>query len=561
MSQPSLADAGQIFVISGHSFFRLVPMLIIVVALALRLHNIGFGLPSMYDPDEPIFMITALRLLGEGTLNPGWFGHPGTTTIYLIALLDVLVAGGGILLGDYSNVAEFSRAAYANPALLFIPARVAMALLGTGCVWLIYHIGRELHSRAAGAIGAVLVAINALHIEWSQVIRTDIHAGFFLLASLTFAMKYAGSQRGRDILLAGTLAGLAIATKWPTAVVALAIPGSIVAAKASGGKFYGHHLLLGMAAVPIALVLASPYLLLDWPTVLANVGGEIRPGHLSQNGSGLFSNAANYLDQSLGAVTLIIAMTGAAVGAVRLPLVRFVLLPVALAFLLLISTQDIFWSRWVLPVLPLFCLFAAIAMLEACAFVRRRFGRTAMVAAAASLATVVGLPSVAAAASKSRERAIDTRALAAQWAIRNIPAGSKVAFEHLELSLRDQPWQILFPVGEAGCIDGARASRSGVRFKAVQKARRGITIVNLGTLPPDKIVSCRADFAVLTYFDRYLAERSRYPDEMATYRAVLAGGRTVALFRPISGERGGPVVRIVRMGNPSAANQVRPESD
>jgi hypothetical protein len=549
-------------VISRRTILRLVPALIIVIALAMRLHNIGFGLPSMYDPDEPIFMITALRLLGEGTLNPGWFGHPGTTTIYLIALIDLLVAGGGILFGEYANVAEFSRAAYANPALLFIPARVAMALLGTGCVWLTYLIGRNLHSRAVGAIGAALVALNALHIEWSQVIRTDIHAGFFLLASIHYAMRYAGSARARDIVVSGALAGLAIATKWPTAVVYLAIPGAFIAAsRAAGGAFKWRHLVLGSAAVPIALILASPYLLLDWPTVLANVGGEIRPGHLSQNGSDLFSNAFNYLHQSLGMVPFVLAAIGAAIGSVRLPLVRLALLPVALAFLLLISTQDIFWSRWVLPVLPLFCLFAALAITEACAVARERLGGTAMVAVAASLAGIVALPSIAAAASKSRERATDTRALAAQWAIDNIPAGSRVAFEHLELSIRDQPWHILFPVGEAGCIDGARASRTGVRFKAVQKARRGITIVNLGTLPSDRIDSCRADFAILTYFDRYRVERARYPDEMATYAAVLAGGRTVALFRPISGTRGGPVVRIVRMAGSRGALRHRTKSD
>ena len=71
---------------------------ILVVALAWRLINVGFGLPSLYDPDEPMFMITALKLLKEGTLNPGWF----------------------------ADVGDFAAAAYANPGLLFIPSRLAM---------------------------------------------------------------------------------------------------------------------------------------------------------------------------------------------------------------------------------------------------------------------------------------------------------------------------------------------------------------------------------------------------------------------------------------------------
>jgi hypothetical protein len=63
---------------------------ITLIALAVRLHNVGFGLPSLYDPDEPIFMVIAAKLLSGRTLNPGWFGHPGSTTIYLIALIDML---------------------------------------------------------------------------------------------------------------------------------------------------------------------------------------------------------------------------------------------------------------------------------------------------------------------------------------------------------------------------------------------------------------------------------------------------------------------------------------
>ena len=73
--------------------------LILIAALGWRLNNIGFGLPSMYDPDEPIFMITALRMLAEGTFNPGWFGHPGSTTIYLVAAIDAAVASAGLIFG------------------------------------------------------------------------------------------------------------------------------------------------------------------------------------------------------------------------------------------------------------------------------------------------------------------------------------------------------------------------------------------------------------------------------------------------------------------------------
>jgi hypothetical protein len=39
----------------------------------------------------------------------------------------------------------------------------------------------------------------------------------------------------------------------------------------------------------------------------------------------------------------------------------------------------------------------------------------------------------------------------------------------------------------------------------------------------------------------------RFPAELARYRQLLAGGQLVAELHPIAGERGGPVVRVVRL--------------
>ncbi len=270
---------------------------ILLIALGWRLHNIGFGLPSMYDPDEPIFMITALRMLAEGTLNPGWFGHPGSTTIYLVAAIDAAVASIGLASGRYNDLAEFSRAAYADPALLFVPARVAMALIGTLCVALTYALGRRLHGPAVGLVAAGLLAINSLHIAWSQVVRTDINASVFMLACMMFAVRTVEHRALRDLLIAAAFAGLATATKWPAATVFIAVIGAFVLAnlKQRLPKWW----LVAAGAVALAAVfLASPYIFLDWPTVLANVSGEVKSGHLAHNGGSFLDNLLYYLGDS-----------------------------------------------------------------------------------------------------------------------------------------------------------------------------------------------------------------------------------------------------------------------
>jgi hypothetical protein len=527
---------------------------ITLIALAVRLHNVGFGLPSLYDPDEPIFMVIAAKLLSGRTLNPGWFGHPGSTTIYLIALIDMLVFAIGSAMGRFSGVAQFIHAAYADPSLLFLPARIAMTLLGTGCVALTYLLARRTGGTAAGLIAAALLALNGLHIAWSQVIRTDVHASLFMLASVLFAVRFAADGKLRDLAIASLLTGFALATKWPAATTALALIGALLYRVTVGVIGWPRALRLvalsGLLAV-VGLFIASPFIFLDYPTVLSNLSGEARPFHLGHTGGGFVPNLISYLRveaaPSMGWIGLLFAIIGMAIVALRNGPARLVVLPVALAFLAVICGQKLIWSRWLVPEMPFLCLFAAVAVVWSAERLNAAVPLLRRPVLLGALGTLVLVPTAAGAVRQARERENDTRAMAADWIVRNAPPGSAVVLEHLELRLRDRPYRFLFPMGSAGCLDALRLLQTGVRYEQLDQLRGGSPIVDLGGVRPDKAGTCRADFAILSYYDLYLNERARYPREVATYSMILAGGRTVALFRPQPGQTGGPIVRIVAM--------------
>ena len=523
--------------------------LILLVALAWRLNNIGFGLPSMWDPDEPIFMLTPLRMLSEGSFDPGWFGHPGSTVIYLVMAIDAAVAGLGFATGRYADTAAFAHAAFENPAMLFIPARVAMALIGVGTVWLTYFIGKRVHGTVTGLLAALLLAINGLHIAWSQVIRTDIPASLFMLACIVFSMRAGERGRLRDYVLAGVFAGLATVTKWPAISILFAIVGA--AAARGFGRRDVRNLATAGAAFFAAAFIASPYIFIDWRTVLANVRGEATPFHLAHTGAGFLPNLGFYLVQqvagTMGWIGLAAVLAGVAVLAKISRPARWMLIPPVAAFLILICAQHLIWSRWVLPIVPSFCIFAAAAAVALARAAQRRVRRLKPALAIGLASAVLAVPSLAGAVGQARERANDTRGQAAAWASRHIPPGSTVVLEHLELSLRHEPWKFLYPVGQAGCIDGLKALGTGVRLQKVQQMRGGSPIVDIGNVRPDRLKSCRADYAILTYFDLYRAEAKRFPKEIINYEALLAGGRTVALFEPRPGNVGGPRVRIVAL--------------
>lgn len=531
---------------------RIILGLIIVAGLGLRLFNIGFGLPAMYDPDEPLFVIKAFKLIDRMTLDPGWFGHPGTTTIYLLAAIDALVAGLGLASGRFGSLGAFAAAVYAHPGLIFVPSRLAMVGIGVGTIWLTHAIGRRLHGAAVGSLAAAFLALNALHIAWSQVIRTDIHCSLFMLAALFFAIR--GTEEGarRHFLVAGLFAGFAVATKWPGASIGIVIAGAALhrwKVERNTAEL-ARRVLLSAAGFLAGLFLGSPYIFLDWRQVLADVGGEVATGHLGHSGHGFLANLWWYLDAqiagTMGWIGLVLVVVGLAMW-LRHRVARATVLPAALLFLTLISAQQQTWSRWITPALPMLAIAAAFATVTLGRALVARLRANARQGAALLLSVLVLTPSVAGAMEGARARANDSRDQASAWAVAHIPPGSTVVVEHLALDLRPQPWRILFPIGAAGCVDGRRILSKGVKLEDVQKARGRSPIVDLGNVPADRLGSCRADFAILTYYDLYLAERQGFPDQVATYDRLLAGGRTVALFQAPPGLAGWPTTRIVAL--------------
>ena len=61
--------------------------MLLFFAGALRALGLHFGLPYLYNPDEPYAFDAALRMALTGDLNPHWFGHPGSFNMYILAAL------------------------------------------------------------------------------------------------------------------------------------------------------------------------------------------------------------------------------------------------------------------------------------------------------------------------------------------------------------------------------------------------------------------------------------------------------------------------------------------
>jgi 4-amino-4-deoxy-L-arabinose transferase-like glycosyltransferase len=534
----------------AHLISRKWLCLIILIALALRLWGISFGLPSLNDPDEPLFVVSSLTMIVGKTLNPGWFGHPGTTTIYALAIIDLLIVATAMLSGKFSNLAEFTTYIYSDPSILFVGGRIFMVVCGIATIILTYALARRMLNERIGLIAAAILTFMPLHVGFSQIIRTDMQAAMFMLLALLSTLRIARDGRWQDYALTGVIIGFAVATKWPSAMIIIApiTVGLIRAREKPEALWASFRNIIMMGAVSvIALFVISPYLLIDYQEVIHNLLGEFQGHHVGATGGSFIENTASYifgtLRETFGILGIIISALGmflcARMGRLQ---IAILILPAA-AFFIFISLQTLIWDRWLVPLLPFVALFAAIAVDRASGFAKQRFGR---VVTAILLGALI-VPMIASTYAQTTERLNDTRNQASNWARANMPSGSKILVEHLAFDLLSPKYSFLFPAGDVGCVEVGTHLNGKIRYSSIGNWRGNRAVVDIGTLPREALPNCRANFAIFTHYDRYVAERHLYDKEARMYESLIKTGKILRTFRPEKGKVGGPIVRVVQL--------------
>jgi hypothetical protein len=391
---------------------------IVVGAFALRLWGIRNGLPYVYNADENAhFVPRAVGMFGH-SYNPNYFVNPPGYTYLIHAAFDVWFGGragvGNALATDRTSVFEV--------------ARVVAALLGTLAVGLLAWAGRRMLGAAAGLIAAALLAVAFLPVHYSHLALNDVPTLAPVCLSLVgVAIVYARGSLG-GYALAGLGLGLACATKYTAGILVLTIAAAALATPAGGPRLRGLGLAAALALV--GFVAANPYAVLDFS---AFRDGLSHQSEASGDGGGKLglstdSGFVYYLSTTtwgLGWLPALFALGGAVGLAFRDRRLFAVLVPAPLVFLVFMGIQDRFFARWLLPVYPLLCLLAAWAAVALAARVRRR---PALVAAGiGALLCLQGLVfSVHNDIALSRP---DTRQLARDWMVANVPIRSKVVVE------------------------------------------------------------------------------------------------------------------------------------
>lgn len=557
-------------------WFRENSLMLVVlgIALTLRLYGNGYGLPDEFNIDETHYVPHAIRF-GTGDLNPHWFFYP---PLYMYALF-ALYAGYfviGRVSGVFGSTADFGMQYFLDPTMFYLLGRTLTALLGTATVWLVYKLGSRAYSKAAGVAAAIMLALCSLHSDNSHFITADVPIAFLMTLSLWYAWRYIESGRARNMLAAGVVTGLAMATKY-TAV--LAGPGCAIAAAvvffnglATGEKPDTASLektfpdsesakgSLKLAACAIALLAAGaaagflagcPWALLDRGPFLADVratSANIQGPWLGHEGiTNMWTHViAVFLRQGMGLPMLMACLAGVALAAWRRRPADWLIAGFAIIYYVWVAHYKHYgFARYWVAVAPALCILGGRLAAEAAAAlpVLKKRPLEAAGYVALALAAVSGLQAVRTADILASP---DTRTFARRWFSYSVQPDARVAVElngpilkgnkasYVDAGAnaeRFMPFRVeetmKFDVLNKGDRPWAKISLTNKKylFAAMEKEPYKyyvFTPFSLAEYPLEFYVKERFEYLVTNsgVEDRYLAAPDRFPKAVAFYKRL-----------------------------------------
>jgi hypothetical protein len=401
---------------------------VLAVALGLRLWGIRHGLPYAYNADENAhFVPGAIGLFGHG-LNPHYFVNPPAYTYLLHVVFDLWFGGRAGVSSAYAT----------HPTEVFVVARVTAAVVGTAGVWLLYCAGTRFADRRVGLLAAGLLAVAFLPVFYSHLALNDVPTLAPIALSLWGTARVLRSGRRGDYALAGVGLGLACASKYTAGIVLLPLLGAAAAQIAAGPPArrraaLGGLVLAGVLAL-VAFVALNPYAVLDHAAFRDGLSHQQSAAEDELGKLGLTQPSGHlyYLwtfTWGLGWVPLVAAAAGALAMLVADRRMALVLIPAVLVYVLFMGTQARFFGRWLLPVFPIMCLLAAWAIVRAAELAGRRWPVLRPTLYALGAVLLLGQGVVYAMHNGLVLSRPDTRNLARQWLVANVPPKTKIVVE------------------------------------------------------------------------------------------------------------------------------------
>lgn len=250
---------------------------VLVLALALRLWGIGWGLPSShrrsvsYHPDENTYL---WRIATSVNISERDFviDARGQAVVYY-TLAALLAAADLVGWFELQPSEDFYIAHPEEAAKMYLMGRAISIVSGMLSIVLIYMIIRKAFERAPwwlAPLGALFLTIAPGHVHSCHYLQTNVPVTFFILLTLYLLIDLVRLGRLSDYCLVGVSTGLAIGTKWSALPLLLLL---LIAhcmrqpvwwrPKAFVGKEQFKRLLIMGLSLAFAFFLTNPYVALN----------------------------------------------------------------------------------------------------------------------------------------------------------------------------------------------------------------------------------------------------------------------------------------------------------
>ncbi len=443
---------------------RVALLAVIVIAFAVRLWHINWGLPELYEEAVPYKI--SLRFWNWGysgfDFNPHFFVYPAFT-FYLQFAAEAVQYLAGHLAGMYANPAAFYAAYSANPSTLIITARLIMVVFDLGSVITVYYLGCRFADRKAALLAAILVAINPLHVGQAHLINVDTPLTFFVLLSVFFLSKVYTESSLKWYLFAGMSIGLATATKYNGALLIFVFI-LIHLLKSSSVKhalrsLKSLHLIAGLVVCMIVFAAVNPFIILDFRNFFSDFSGVERHMEVGHLGLDTNTNTGQYyffetLPRILGWPLLLLAVMYSVYFLINRRKGALVLLAFPIVYLCTIGSWMMRADRYIFPTIPFFMIIGSIGLFELLNGIikhlsrNKNANRTMPRIYSAAAAILIGIVFIYPQAfdAFSYHRSIskrDTRTITKDWIYKHLPLGSAIATGPFGIELSDNQYLLL----------------------------------------------------------------------------------------------------------------------
>jgi 4-amino-4-deoxy-L-arabinose transferase-like glycosyltransferase len=441
--------------------------LILLTGAFFRFYNLNWDQGHHFHPDERAITITAEKIrtpenLSEflspaSPLNPQFFAY-GSFPIYLLK-------GAGSILSPLNH----NFGTYTSLNLL---GRFLSGLADILTVFVIFKIGKKIFNNTVGIIASAFYALSVLPVQLSHFFAVDTFLTLFITLALYALILYCKKPSGKNALSAGAFFGLALATKI-SAIVLLVPIGAIFLIdiipliKNLLGKTAHHAKLLSKSVKQLLihniLIFVSafatfaffmPYALIDfqnfWQQTVTQSELTRDPFYFPYTLQFVgkipyWYEFKNIFFWGLGPFLGTLAFAGAAYftylffkknGSSHFHQ-KLILLTFFLAYTLTVGNFAVGFMRYMLPIYPLFALFAALLADKLnqtfSAKIKNKFILNTLYLILYTLLLIWPLSFM-----QTYNRP-NTRIQASNWIYRNIPQDKILAIEH---------WDDQLPVGK-----------------------------------------------------------------------------------------------------------------